>query len=494
MLLTENRKQDLVGWWKMEIASGNRPDETANGNNLSETPNAVAHTPTLQREGLAAAGLFATDGLQRTDANLSSIFPGKSAGSASRTFTIGCFLHPAAGGSGSDIAIAKLGSYSLYYNYTSSKITAQINNATAIGADATSPTAKYACAAIRWNGSEFSLWVNGAKQAATSTGITALTLNSNPFVIGAEDNAGTNFFNGYIDDAYVFARALSDYEMKIISMVGASAFFNPGNGLVAAWMMEQAAGSQRLDWGPYALHLSENGNVPQSTTIVKRGSAAAGKFSTTPSCLKIIDADLPSHFPWKNGGTAREWTIGMWIYQDATANTCAFKKGTAIELQWGFPGANQYGLLFNNSLLLVSPSIATGAYRHIAMRWRGDDDDLFELFVDGVRQGGGSVQTANAGNASDLIIGAQTTLNGLPTNGYIDEVFIFNRALADQEVLDIYQQGLEAALVPSFSDGTIFHPLPGRKPPKPNLKFLRKGQTRGGNGGGGKNGGSGARW
>jgi len=494
-VLSSPPKANLEGWWKLEnTAGGSNPryDSGIYGQDLTETPNGVANSTSVFRVGGASAGQFATDGLTRADSSLHATFPGKNAGTT-YAFTAGCFVHPVAG-SGSDYILCKDGSFVLYYAHTGTKISAQMGIAAAIAADAATAVAKWWCAAIRWDGAEFSLWINGTKQAATSV-VPTMVHNTNPFMIGAQDTAGTNFLAGYVNDAFMFSRALSDAEMKKISMVGASNFFGPMHGLLGYWPLDETAGSTRYDFSSGMAHLVESGSVPQQTVLYKRGTASAGKFSTTPSVLTCPDASLPSLFPAKNGAAAIEWTIGMWIYQAATANTCAYKKGTAIELQWGFPGANQYGLLFNNSLILVSPSIAIQEWHHVAVRWRGEDDDLCEFIVDGVKQGGGSAQAANAGNAADFLVGAQSTLPTLSANGYIDEAWAFARALADQEIVDIFNDGLESFLVPSFNDGlSDGAPARGRKIPKARPGYPARGQRTGGSGGGGRRKGSGAIW
>ena len=491
-LITVSPSKDLVGWWKMDESSGTRDDSGMLAQHLSPVPNAVAQSTSVKREGVASAGQFATDGLQLVDSSLAAGFPGKNGGTTS-AFTAGCFVHPVAG-SGSDYIICKDSSFLLYYAHTGTKISAQFGVAAAIAADAVTATAKWWCAAIRWDGAEFSLWINGAKQAAV-TAATSMVHNTNPFVIGAQDGAGTNFLAGYVDDAFVFARALTDSEMKKISMVGATAFFAPSKGLLGWWSMDEAAGSIRYDWSPGMAHLVENGSVPQQTVIFHDGVASAGKFSTTPSCLKCLDGDLPAGFPWKNSGPAIEWTIGMWVYHDSMADACLVKKGAAIEMRWGFPGSGSYGLLFNNSLIAAPSGYTSGVWRHVVIRWRGEDDDIADILIDGAKLVGGSAQATNAGNANEFIVGAQTTLNGLPVNGYIDEAFAYSRALADQEILEIYNNGLESFLVPTFSDGNFDGaPAKGRKIPKPNLKYPARGQRTGGVSGGGRRKGSGARW
>jgi len=492
-LIISPPKANLEGWWKCDESSGTRDDSGFNQLHLSPLPNAVAQSTTIKRLAIGSAGLFATDGLVGADSALTPTFPGKNGGSTG-AFTAGCFVHPAAAGSGSDYIICKDGSFLLYYANTGNKISAQIGASAAIAANTTQATGQWHCAAIRWDGLEFSLWIAGVKQTAV-TAVTSLVHNANPFVLGAQDSSGTNFLNGYINDAFVFSRALSDSEMRKISMVGPTAFFTPIMGLLGSWPMDEAAGSTRYDISPGLTHLAENGTVPQQTALFKEGTASAGKFSTTPSCLKCADADLPAGFPWKNSGAAIEWTIGAWLYQDTTTATCVYKKGTAIELQWGNPAPGLYGLLFNNTLILVSPSVAIQTWKHIVVRWRGEDDDQAEYIIDGVKQAGGSGQAANAGNATDFLVGAQTTLPTLPMQGYIDEAFVFNRALADEEILEIYTGGLSSFVLPSFGSGLVQGaPAKGRKIPRPNLKYPARGQRTGGVSGGGRRKGSGARW
>ena len=75
------------------------------------------------------------------------------------------------------------------------------------------------------------------------------------------------------------------------------------------------------------------------------------------------------------------------------------------------------------------------------------DGKMSILYIDG-EQVGASLPAAGglANSAKSLIIGAHRHSGDLPYNGLIDEVAIFNVALEEEDIQDITEKGLEAAL------------------------------------------------
>jgi len=74
---------------------------------------------------------------------------------------------------------------------------------------------------------QYRLWINGTKKEASTTGSVSDT-NGN-FAIGADyGNSGSlqNYFDGIIDDAFVFNRALTDAEVTKLYTTTSPAFLN----------------------------------------------------------------------------------------------------------------------------------------------------------------------------------------------------------------------------------------------------------------------------
>ncbi len=112
------------------------------------------------------------------------------------------------------------------------------------------------------------------------------------------------------------------------------------------------------------------------------------------------------------------------------------------ELQGVFERAN------GTNVVVTGPTVFDNGFHHYAYVRSGN---THTLFMDGFVVGGPEAFTGTPGDTLDLplTIGAQAKSDGTFTNffgrggigGEIDEVEVFNRALADNEILDIFEAG-----------------------------------------------------
>lgn len=75
--------------------------------------------------------------------------------------------------------------------------------------------------AFRYDGAKSSIWINGVKdkEIAATGSMTSYTTN---FALGRNPDTPSDYFDGIIDDAWVFNRALSDAEMQQLYFAGGS--------------------------------------------------------------------------------------------------------------------------------------------------------------------------------------------------------------------------------------------------------------------------------
>jgi hypothetical protein len=109
----------------------------------------------------------------------------------------------------------------------------------------------------------------------------------------------------------------------------------------------------------------------------------------------------------------------------------AWKLGTTPDGKWEFSIKNQSGGFFT----VIGGSVVADKWFHIVGVWDGSQ---LWLYVNGVRYG--PVRTiGQVGNNYDVLVGqCQLFSAGNYWNGTIDDICIYNRALSEKEILDMY--------------------------------------------------------
>ena len=149
-----------------------------------------------------------------------------------------------------------------------------------------------------------------------------------------------------------------------------------------------------------------------------------------------------------NFGASQNFTIETWMSTNDTASQylVLLNKQDAQNVGYGFfLGLGQVGLQladaqgFSN-YFSGTTAVRNGQFHHVAVTV--DHGVGVRFFVDGVQSGStqsfGRVTTASSG--ADLLLGRGSSGN-YTFSGVLDEVSIYNRALAPTEILGIYQAG-----------------------------------------------------
>jgi len=219
-------------WWGLSEASGNRADSNTTTNNiLSESGGTISRTagPTAQVPYAATVTASSSQTLTRTDANLSSGFPGKN-GVADIGTTFGAWVK-VANLSSSRGVMAKWLSYGL---------TIQSNGTLQVSIDDDSYSWHEASAGFgtittnawfhvvgRWNQSTgaISVFINGSEPtySAHATSTTMEQDASGAFRLGQSEN-WEGYFDGSIAEPFVFSSALTNQQIQDI-YVGSLAGF-----------------------------------------------------------------------------------------------------------------------------------------------------------------------------------------------------------------------------------------------------------------------------
>jgi hypothetical protein len=215
----------MCGYWYMEEATAaTRNDGSAKLNHLTQT-NGVVQSATKKQGSFSASFAKASSmKLARTDANLSAGFPGKS-GSAAQDMTMGCWVQMATVASNM-WAMGKGENYVLYFNPTNNKFHAELYDGgtykSAISNATHNQTATWKHIVLRFMGTttkEIALFMDGVKQSTPQTAASGVLTSANDFCIGSAWYGGT-YWDGLIDEAWIFNRALSDAEILTIFTSG----------------------------------------------------------------------------------------------------------------------------------------------------------------------------------------------------------------------------------------------------------------------------------
>jgi len=221
--------------------------------------------------------------------------------------------------------------------------------------------------------------------------------------------------------------------------------FTDGSGsqLLAYYYFEEASGI-RYDETANNNDLADNNTVTRSGTSVQ-GSYSAQTASATSETLSRADGDLSAGFPFKNGETTGDFTIGGWVrLLDAggAGDVIWSKKNGTDGLQLDIVGT-KFRVLYNVSgWLSISANAAQdqNTWYHVVIRRKAADTNQLSMFVDGIKQAGTGTLADPTENTGAFIIGGSPTGNNI--DALFDEWFVIGSALTDAQILDIKTYGL----------------------------------------------------
>lgn len=196
-----------------------------------------------------------------------------------------------------------------------------------------------------------------------------------------------------------------------------------------------------IDRTSNALNGTINGSV--TATADRFGNANGAMYfpGNTASYIRVNDNPLvrPSSI-----------TLSAWVNMSSQPGHTGFitKSINCINDSWHFgsQGGN-YSTWISNStncgdfLQMTSPN-SVGNWHHVAFTL-DDVNDTRKLYVDGVMVASGAYTSSIPYDANPVLIGAAIENGNLdfPFHGSLDEVMIFNRAVSDAEVADLFTKG-----------------------------------------------------
>ncbi|QQG44288.1 MAG: DUF2341 domain-containing protein [Candidatus Roizmanbacteria bacterium] len=395
----------LVGYWKMDETASPAVDSSGNGNSGTWTGDATS-----------AVGKFGNG--VTLDGTGDYVSLGNPAvlryGSA---ITLSVWVKPTVtlqSGSPAESFIRKesgWSGYDLFYDGTNGRIMAILDNGTFNGyvtynTNLTAGTWYHIV--LTYDNSTGVIYVNGAQAASRSFATTVADSGVN-LTLGAADG-GSSAFNGVLDEARIYNRALSPGEV--------SQLYNWAPGPLAYWNMDEASGNLTDSSG--------NGytGTASSLTVVpgKYGKARSfnGSSSTVTGSVSFNAGYTVSL--WVNSAGNASGTQMIWEGQDLSA--------PSLE-------GNDTGYLFymNNSNSLNTGALSTNRWYYVTATYDGSNQ---RLYIDGVLKG---TNTSVASDSVTTFYLANRAGNSLYWNGTLDDVKIYNYARTSKQIVEDMNAG-----------------------------------------------------
>ncbi|RJO60409.1 hypothetical protein C4544_05050 [candidate division WS5 bacterium] len=216
---------------------------------------------------------------------------------------------------------------------------------------------------------------------------------------------------------------------------------SPTDGLVAYWTFDEVGGTTAQD--------SSGNNHPG--TLFNNPTWVTGRINNAVSFDGINDyVEINDHN--KLDLTGGEFTLSAWIYPEAYGE---YLTGRIIDHGGGSTGDGGWSLLVNNwsgeqglRASIKNGNSSTGIYSDINSitlnRWQHVAVTLqlgtITFYVDGQIRGQTTGVPSPTNRAAPVRIGMAATDYLRAFTGVIDEVRIHDRALPDQEIMDLYNQ------------------------------------------------------
>lgn len=317
----------LVGYWRMDDASGSPADSSGNASTLTNV-NTVA-------DGTGKFGI----GADLESGNSEYYFVADNAfHSVTGSLTLSAWIRPESVGAGTYHIHAKWdGSNESYRFYQSAdELVLEIESGNYVTTNTTNLVALnwYHVAGVYNNLTQTAkIYVNGIEQSTTATGTIPSSIgdDTSPFQIGAEDRNNTpkNFYDGIIDEARIYNRALFSSEVQQLYN------FAPGPSL--HWQFDEGTGSSAFD---------KSGNGYTGTLLPTNYKWVTGKVGGAIDLTRSnTDEAGVSASDVLDMGTATDFTLSVWTKQTtALPSTSASDNYTFIGKIGASGGVNGYDL------------------------------------------------------------------------------------------------------------------------------------------------------
>jgi hypothetical protein len=297
------------------------------------------------------------------------------------------------------------------------------------------------------------IFVNGVLENSTAQATYIASGISNSLYFGYSPGvcAGdTGWFNGAIDDLRVYNYSLSSQEISQIYNAAKTGFGSAPTktGLVGHWTMDATdlSGTKVYDKSGFNRHGTRAGasgvnNTPQITS---------GKIKQALDFDLSDDTVTISNYP-ADFGTG-DMSVALWFKTTTSTGTtaplidCAYvgaiNAGFGIYM-WAGDTSPRFaiddGVSGGTTVAANNYASNNGQWHHVVGVRDTSGSNLIKIYLDGVLDNTAANIAGSISSSDDLVIGSHYS-GGLSYryNGQIDDVRVYNRALSDDEVAQIY--------------------------------------------------------
>jgi hypothetical protein len=412
----------LVGHWKMDEASWNGTageviDSSGNGNNGTSAGGA-----TTGAGKFGSGGSF--DGVDDyvNAGDDSSLNPGH--------ITVSAWIKKPSGTTGT--VLRKGSSYLLDFWSIGNSLRFTINSKWSLGAGVVYPDdGNWHFLLGTYDGQNINVFIDGELKK-TDAHVDSIFVTSNSLSIGKNSVASDNYFNGQIDEARIYNRALSADEVKKL--------YEYAPGPVGHWKMDEKSGTTAYDIS--GNNLTGNLINTESTDWIQGKFGSALNLDGSNEYVVVSDNDI------LDSGTIDN-TVTMWVYLNSLKNyNGLISKGDSrvagcFTYTINSSGNIQYDKGICAAALSLANPITTGTWHHIAIV--KDVDVGMVVYVDG-KYGGkeAQCQANDTYSDDDLKIGYSANTYTGYLDGKIDDVRIYNYARTQKQILEDMNAGRPA--------------------------------------------------
>lgn len=294
---------------------------------------------------------------------------------------------------------------------------------------------------VAYNGSTFSMYLNGEDVGSGSKSVSPDD-TSGAFYIGTGLATPTDVFDGIIDNVVIYDCELSNTEMNRLYQ---SRHYNLKDSLIARWKLDEGSGSSAfntaqsgttLTWiGSGAGSITSPGWATDVSSTISFDSPYSMQFDGTDDAM-FNNTDVPTGINVTSG------TFSLWVKFDAgTVNDGSTRYLISIRLNNSnhismikvstnkFWMAYRQGGTFYQALSSEEITFWEGTWHHVAGTW---DGTYLKLYEDGVLSGIGT-RGSDISTPTAILIASR---NGFAefTQGYLDDIRIYNRVLSGEEI------------------------------------------------------------
>lgn len=283
-----------------------------------------------------------------------------------------------------------------------------------------------------WDGTTYSVYVNGTKKSGASGG-SELSQDAGGFSIGRTGDYAGGYFDGIIDDVAVFDRALTDAEILTLCDVTRKAYY-------------------RFESGARTTDSSGNGNTLTEDTAPDYVTGVYGDGAeydgTSNDCM--YDSSL-TFTPFKNGGTFSGWIYVNSVGEGAANDYGRIFNGGAVLYMSAASGTN-YKIRLSQQFGTTSGRWETDGYvipqntwTHVAVTYNNQSTSNDPtIYINGSSTAITEIATP-AGSVVDnttMFFGNNTNASGVRAfDGVQDDYCFFSRVLTAAEIREIYAGG-----------------------------------------------------